>query len=88
VQAPLSFTALLAEATAAGRHCGTGPGGRGGDDRGDDPVLSLAVPLQAGPGLDPSTCSEPSTPPMAFASSGMAPPASAWPPADAAMPWT
>ena len=53
MQAPLSFTALLAEATAAGRHCGTGPGGRGGDDRGDDPVLSLAVPLQAGPGLDP-----------------------------------
>jgi len=57
VQAPPSFTALLAEATAATQRFGAGHGGRfDGDwdgDWDDDNVLSLAVPLTVGPGLDP-----------------------------------
>ena len=57
MQAPLSFTALLAEATAATRRFGAGHGGRSDgnwdDDWDEDNVLSLAVPLTVGPGLDP-----------------------------------
>jgi menaquinone-specific isochorismate synthase len=57
VQAPPSFPALLAEATAAINAIGGGLGGGAAacpDPEGDgDRVLSLALPLEAVPGLDP-----------------------------------
>jgi menaquinone-specific isochorismate synthase len=53
VQAPPSFTALLAEATAALDATSAGTSGRCGPRADEDGVLSLALPLAAPAGLDP-----------------------------------